>query len=357
VPKKERQAPEPPPERDYGPPDRQLLEADAAELFEAAVRGAGVDPLDERVREGGPWHAAFELLVSLGLLAPDSTGDRYLARDPAGSQAQVVAPLSQRGAELIAESSRWATAFGALSQTWRRSPVAAHGPFTELHDHAAINKFIDAALDDATFEILTAQPQTGRALDQQLVEMSQTEIAALERGVAVRTLYQHAARRNSSTHKYVRTVTRAGGEVRTLDEFFNRLIVFDRALAVIPGAQGTSTAVVVREPSVVAYLVDVYERAWERSRPFANQESDTMRDIAGEQRAMTIRMLIQGYADPASSKRLGVSPRTFAGYVADLKTEFDAETRFQLGYYMGQHGITGDDPSELNSSARSLPSL
>jgi len=349
VPKKERQAPEPP-ERDFGPEDRKLLESDAAELFEAAISEVGIDPTDERVREGASWHAAFEVLVSLGLLAPNSTGDRYLARDPAGSQAQVVAPLSQRGAELIAESSRWATAFGALSQTWRRSPVAAHGPFTELHEHAAINKFLDAALDDATFEILTAQPQTGRALDEQLVENAEREISVLNRGVAVRTLYQHAARRNSSTHRYVRTVTRAGGEVRTLDEFFNRLIVFDRALAVIPGAQGTSTAIVVREPSVVAYLVDVYERAWERSRPFANQESDTMRDIAGEQRAMTIRMLIQGYADPASSKRLGVSPRTFAGYVADLKGEFDAETRFQLGYYMGQRGITGDDPTELTDS-------
>ncbi len=61
---------------------------------------------------------------------------------------------------------------------------------------------------------------------------------------------------------------------------------------------------------------------------------------------MTIRMLIQGYPDPASSKRLGVSPRTYAGYVADLKQEYDAETRFQLGYFMGQRGITGEDPAD-----------
>jgi hypothetical protein len=348
VPKKERQAPRPR-ERDYGPADRQLLESDAAQLFEVAISEIGIDAADERVVDGGPWRAAFEILVSLGLLAPDSAGDRYLARDPAGSQAQVVAPLGQRGAELIAESSRWANAFGALSQTWRRSPVAAHGPFTELRDSTAIVKFLQEAADDATFEVITAQPQTGRGLDQ-LMASAEKEIEALERGVAIRTLYQHAARRNSATHKYVRMVTQKGAEVRTLDEFFNRLIVFDRALAVIPGAAGTSTAVVIREPSVVAYLVDVFERAWERSRPFSNQELDTMRDIAGEQRAMTIRMLIQGYADPASSKRLGVSPRTFAGYVADLKMEFDAETRFQLGYYMGQRGITGDDPAELKDS-------
>jgi hypothetical protein len=38
-----------------------------------------------------------------------------------------------------------------------------------------------------------------------------------------------------------------------------------------------------------------------------------------------------------------VSARTFAGYVADLKEEYDAETRFQLGYTMGQAGVSGTE--------------
>jgi DNA-binding NarL/FixJ family response regulator len=66
-----------------------------------------------------------------------------------------------------------------------------------------------------------------------------------------------------------------------------------------------------------------------------------MNDIAREQRAMTIRMLIEGHSDPVSAKRLGVCARTFAGYVADLKSEYDADTRFQLGYTMGQAGVSG----------------
>ena len=103
---------------------------------------------------------------------------------------------------------------------------------------------------------------------------------------------------------------------------------------------------------MVAYLVDVFERSWERARPFTNRETSLMKDIAAEQRAMTMRMLIEGHSDPVSAKRLGVSPRTYAGYVADLKTEYDAETRFQLGYTMGRMGVSGprgrstDDPAE-----------
>ena len=103
---------------------------------------------------------------------------------------------------------------------------------------------------------------------------------------------------------------------------------------------------------MVAYLVDIFERSWERARPFTSQRDlGRCSDIAAEQRAMTIRMLIEGHADPASAKRLGVSPRTYAGYVADLKDEFEAETRFQLGYAMGQRGISGRETDEPTARA------
>jgi hypothetical protein len=328
----------------FGPEQRHVLETVASELYEEAVSQGGLSTKDNRLSNGSPEHsAAFDLLVQLGLLSPDPSGDRFMARDPAASQARVVTPLGQQGAELITESSRWAQAFGNLSQTWRRSPIAAHGPFTEMHGGPAITRFLEEAIDDAAVDVLTAQPQSNRGTLSQLMAGARREIAALERGVHVRTLYQHSARRHSATHKYARVMTLKGGEIRTLDEFFNRMIVFDRKQAVIPSSEQAMSAIIIREPSVVAYLVDVFERAWERARGFGNQELDTLRDIATEQRAMTIRMLIQGYPDPASSKRLGVSPRTYAGYVADLKQEYEAETRFQLGYFMGQRGVTGDD--------------
>ena len=99
----------------------------------------------------------------------------------------------------------------------------------------------------------------------------------------------------------------------------------------------------MREPAVVAYLVDVFNRSFERARPFVSRDTSVLKDIASEQRAMTMRMLIEGHADPVSAKRLGVSPRTYAGYVADLKAEYEAETRFQLGYTLGRLGVSGHE--------------
>ena len=60
--------------------------------------------------------------------------------------------------------------------------------------------------------------------------------------------------------------------MRTLDEFFNRLIVVDRRVAVIPGKDAEARSRSASR-SVVDYLVDVFERHWERARPFTNRES------------------------------------------------------------------------------------
>jgi sugar-specific transcriptional regulator TrmB len=327
-----------------GRQERTVFEEQSTPLYEEIVATGGIDATDLRIAADGELHATFELLVDVGLISRSEDGLTWRAVDPAAVQAQVVAPLGQQGAELIAESAHWAQAFSTLSHAWRRSPSAVGGPFTEIRG-ATIRTFLDSMVADAQEELLTAQPQDRRGV-KQLDEARVRTIAALDRGVRMRTLYQHAARRGTATRKYVAAVTAAGAEVRTLDEFFNRLIVVDRRVAIIPSHEGLTAAMVISEPSTVGYLVDMFERHWERARPFTSSETSLMRDIAAEQRAMTIRMLLEGRADPAGAKRLGVSPRTYAAYVADLKTEFEVETRFQLGYEMGKRGISGRETDE-----------
>ncbi|WP_134765710.1 LuxR family transcriptional regulator [Nocardioides sp. 1609] len=334
----------------YGPDERALFQDGAATLYEAIVSSGGIDEGDPRIGETGPERAAFDLLVELGLVQLDKDSERWTPEDPATVQSRVVSPLSQQASTLMAESSEWARAFGALSQSWRRSPLStARGPFTYLHLDA-IGPFLAGLVSEAEEEMLTAQPQTGRDAAS-LAAAALRDTAMLERGTKMRTLYQHSARRSAFTAKYVAAVTDRGAEVRTLDEFFNRMIVVDRRVAVIPASDDLQSAIAVREPSVVAYLVDIFERTWERARPFTNRETTTLKDIAAEQRAMTIRMLIEGHSDPVSAKRLGVSPRTYAGYVADLKGEYESETRFQLGYAMGRAGVSGHEAVEERDEA------
>ena len=322
-----------------GPSERQLFESTAASLYEHVVVSAGIPADDPRIAAGADLHEAFELLHELGLVTPGDDA-RWMPVDPTAVQAQVVTPLGQQGAELISESAQWSKIFGSLTHMWRRSPQPGGGPLTEIRGVEAIEGFLASLVRDAEEELLTAQPQAGRNI-KGLADVVERESAALSRGVRIRTLYQHAARRNPDTRQYVAEAVAAGAEVRTLDEFFNRIIVVDRRVALIPKRDDLRVAMVIRESSLVAYLVDMFERHWERARPFTSSETAVVREVAAEQRAMTIRMLLQGRADSAGAKRLGVSPRTYAAYVADLKTEFDAETRFQLGYAMGKRGISG----------------
>ena len=318
------------------PDRRRLFESEAAPLYDEILAARGIAADDERVAEDAATRPAFDLLVELGLVHLDPSSDIWVPADPSTVQSQVVNPLSQQGARLLEESSQWAQTFATLNQSWRRaSHTQPRGPFTYLHGEA-IDAYLRTLVGEAEEEMLTAQPQAGRNAAS-LAAAALRDTQMLERGTRMRTLYQHSARRSSVTRKYVAAVSSRGAEVRTLDEFFNRMIVVDRRVAVIPAGDRLSTAVVVEESAMVAYLVDVFERAWERT---------TMMEIAAEQRAMTIRMLIEGHSDPMSAKRLGVSPRTYAGYVADLKAEYEAETRFQLGYTMGSRGVSGTEPTD-----------
>jgi sugar-specific transcriptional regulator TrmB len=312
-----------------GPEQLQLLESTAGQMYaEIAARGgiAANDPLvaDKKDELG--------LLQRLGLLREPSPG-QYVVVDPQMVQSATVAPMGQRAAQLIGETSSWANAFADLAQTYRRSPATEKGPVSELHGDQ-IDRFLEELLADAREELLTAQPQTGRNAVS-LKAATARDVAALQRGVQMRTIYQHAARRARFQRQYVAKVTAIGAEVRTLDEFFNRLIVVDRRVALVPAAGGQRGAVVIRDPNLVAYLVDMFERNWDRGRPFTLAETEPVSEIAKEQRAMASRMLIEGHPDSASAKRMGVSDRTYAAYLADLKVAYEAQTRFQLGYRMG----------------------
>lgn len=340
------------PEGGYSSEDRLLLETVAGRIYGDAVTQGYLPGKDPRLAKGSSERPAVDLLIDMGLLEVDEERDHLVPVDPSSVQAQIVVPLGQQGAELLNESARWAESLSALARVYRQSSQNQEHALVELHGPDRINKFIGAALADCRQELLTAQPH-GRRPERVLGETLRRDLDTLERGVSMKTLYQHAARHSPATREYVARVTANGAEVRTLDEFFNRLIVIDRRVAIIPGERGDETALAVHERSLVAYLVDIFERSWERALPFTDNELQTHRDIAAETRRMTIRLLVEGHSDPASAKRLGVSTRTYAGYIATLKDEYGVDTRFQLGYAMGREiaherpPIDGDEISDL----------
>jgi hypothetical protein len=330
----------------YGPEERRLLEAAAGRLYSNAAAHGRLPVDDPRLSEGGEFREAADLLVDLGLFVTNDAGTEYLLVDPSTVQNRVVVPMSREGADLLNESAEWAEAFASLGQTYRRATRSEIAPITELRGFPQIDNFLQALVSDSRSEILAAQPY-GRRPANALAQAENRDLRALQRGIKMRTLYQHSARQSPATREYVAEMTAHGAEVRTLDEFFKRLIIIDREVAVIPGSEDHAVAVALRDKSLVAYLVDIFERSWERGRPFTAHEARNEKTIASDVRAMTIRLLVEGHSDPASAKRLGVSTRTYAGYIAALKEEYGVQTRFQLGHAMGRASAPATSPEDL----------
>jgi len=334
----------------YGPDERQLLETTASRIYTNAVAHGSLPADDPRLQED-PQRAALDLLTDIGLLRHDESSNRLFPMDPAAVQSQIVVPLGQQGADLLTESARWADTFSELGKVFRTSPQVTVNPITEVHGLENINGFIAAAVNDCRTELLTAQPH-GRRPANTLAVAEDRDVKALARGTRMRTLYQHSARHSPATREYVADITEQGAEVRTLDEFFRRLIVVDRQVAVVPASDNHHVAIAIYDKSLIAYLVDVFDRSWERAQPFNVSGDLAERHIAADVRAMTIRLLVEGHSDPASAKRLAVSTRTYAGYIAGLKDEYGVQTRFQLGHAMGMEGAEAPvldvaDPEDL----------
>ena len=333
----------------YGADDRRLLGTAATRVYADAVSHGSLRADDPGLATGKQ-RAAVDLLLDMGLLRLDEAAGRLHPVDPVAVQSQVVVPLGLQGAELLAESARWAETFNDLGQVFRTSPQFASSSITEIHGLGNINSFIHAMVNDSREELLTAQPDGRRPADT-LAVAKDRDVKALERGVRMRTLYQHSARHSPATREYVADVVSRGAEVRTLDEFFRRLIVVDQQVAVVPASDNNRVAIAIHDRSVINYLVDVFERSWERGQRFDEGGPRAERNIAADVRAMTIRLLVEGHSDPASAKRLGVSTRTYAGYIAALKEEYGVQTRFQLGHAMGAErrpdGTPADDPDAV----------
>ncbi len=247
--------------------------------------------------------------------------------------ATALADLSQR----VAEEARRTLREPPEEPEPAAQPAGDTPYFTAISGLAEINDAIQQALNQAQHEILTAQPDGPRpqlVLDSALTAI-RTRIAA---GVRMRTLYQHSTRFDEATKRYAREVAKYGVLIRTLPEFFDRLIIVDRLVAFIPANADRTTAMRIEEPSVVRFLADIFERAWDRAEPYPFlpvRAAEAAPEVIPALRDTIRRLLIEGRSDKEIARRLGISLRSLQAHVAHLKDEYQAQHRLQLGYLMG----------------------
>ncbi|MFD9381400.1 LuxR C-terminal-related transcriptional regulator [Streptomyces sp. NPDC059999] len=210
-----------------------------------------------------------------------------------------------------------------------------------------------ASLACAT-EMLSSQPGGGSRIPEAMQEALGRDEAMLKRGIAIRTLYHHTARFNGPSQAYVAAASALGAQYRTAHELFGRLIAFDREIAFIPLNDGSYGAVVIREPSTVAYLCDIFEQTWDLASPFSAAVGQGLEEVAREIHETIIRLLAAGLKDEAIARRLGMSLRTARRHIADIMQELGAGSRFQAGVAAAARGLLEPDPVAPVAAPRSL---
>ncbi|MFG3494551.1 LuxR family transcriptional regulator [Streptomyces sp. NPDC047928] len=287
-------------------------------------------------------HAVDELLGHrLATREAEGPGARLRAVSPYTAAAELVGPeenLLRRRLEVLERTRARLDALGPLYERAYRLHRDS-GAVEVVASRERVMLLIADAAARCAHEVLTVQPGGGRPAGY-LERALPRDLDMLARGVSLRTLYQHTARYSPATQEYVRAVTDAGAEVRTLGELFGKMLVFDRTTAFLPVRDDANGAVVLREPSAVAFLGSVFTHAWHAAEPFGTTYTETtelqLHDSIAE-------LLTTGAKDEVIARKLGMSLRTLRRRVSDLLDELGATSRFQAGFLLARR-LRSDGP-------------
>jgi hypothetical protein len=290
----------------------------------------------------------------------DALLERGAASWPCPEQTADALSLATLAEEVRAIQSKVGQVRAGLTQLWEvqealgKSSESGDG-LRRITGLREINALLTAAASECRQSVATAQPR-GPRQPEVLEQALPRDVAMLGRGVRMRTIYQHTARFSAPTQAYVEKVTALGGEVRTLAEFFERLIVFDRTVAFIPDPEDQQTAVMIRDPAVVAFLVGAFDRVWLTAVPFSSAyESRTEDGIVLAIQQSIARLLLHEEKDAAIARRLGISERNCRGHIAKLMKRLGARNRTHLGYLLASSGLlTADAGADRDESDQSL---
>ncbi|WAL72807.1 helix-turn-helix domain-containing protein [Kitasatospora sp. YST-16] len=311
-----------------------VVTASARDLYKSIINSGGrVSPGSVAAHCGEP----LQELVDIGLLISDVNDPQVLvAVDPQQLADGLSASWQRSALELMTRAASVSSDLHDLTLVYggRISTRQDGGNIEHVSGKTEINRRLSKFMDQAAQEVLSAQPGGGARSFSPAAAIA-LDVDMLRRGVARRTIYQPSTRYSAPAREYVAAMTKEGGEVRTLGEPFTRLIVIDSSIAIIPFDNDNERAAIVMDEAVVAYLVDSFEICWERAIPFPGS-NEVPPEVVSLLRQNIIRMLLQGVGHRVIARNLGLSERTLARHIAELREEYDAETLFQLGWKLAQ---------------------
>ncbi|NGO07570.1 helix-turn-helix transcriptional regulator [Streptomyces sp. HC44] len=276
--------------------------------------------------------AAFNKLIHLASLGPgDETSKSRIAR----IRRSLISFLDRQEEELMRRQKEIATSrqviFQLLAEYAETDAADHHGQTRRLEGMEAIQSLIRTMAGTCTSEVAVFAPGGGQPTES-LDAAKPLDSAVLERGVRVRYVYLDSVRNDGATTEYAQWLTQEGGQVRTVPHLPTRLLIYDRALAIVPvNPQVADAAVIALEDlGVVSALQALFERTWEQASPLGEDRARDAHGLTAQERAV-LELLARGFTDEMIARKLAVSVRTVRRMTASLMTRLNAGSRFQAG--------------------------
>jgi DNA-binding CsgD family transcriptional regulator len=162
---------------------------------------------------------------------------------------------------------------------------------------------------------------------------------ALQRGVAIRAVYQASFSNDNATTEYAQWLADLGGQMRTVPVVPMQMVIVDRELALLPidPDDPSHGAVEIHSAGVLVALCALFEQIWALATPFGEPAPTDDKGLHPQEREL-LRLLAAGHTDESAGRKLGLSKRSVQRMMADLTRRLGAESRFQAGVHAVHQG-------------------
>jgi DNA-binding CsgD family transcriptional regulator/sugar-specific transcriptional regulator TrmB len=282
--------------------------------------------------------AALDHLADLALIWLDS--DRT-AR-PVRHQAGLMALLNKAEAELVTRRLQLDTtrmAITAIAQA--HMTKAPHELANRLDGVDEVRDRLTELAAEAKTECLSFSTGGKQSSDAIAAERPLNEVA-LARGVTIRNVYLDSFRNDPATVAYAEWMAEHGGLSRTVATLPMRMIIVDRAVAIVPVNPDNSRlgALEVTSPGLVAGLHALFENVWNSGTPFGEIVLRDGNGLDAQEREL-LRLYAAGLTDESAARKLGVSVRSVQRIMTSLTERLGTASRFQTAVEATVRGWIG----------------
>ncbi|QKJ18891.1 helix-turn-helix transcriptional regulator [Microbacterium hominis] len=271
--------------------------------------------------------AALAALASRGLVSRDGAGDDEFAASP---------PDVALGALILEHEDRLRqaeTEMLLLEQLYRDAGAGEADVVDVVRGTEAVGQRFNQLQRSARSEVLLFVKGDAVAVDR---DANVEEELAVARGVRYRWVLERSRLEAPGVIDAAREAIAAGLDVRVAGELPTRMLVVDRAIAMVPlAAQGedqSGGALLLHAGGLVGLAIALFERTWLAASHLVATADGTLAEVElDDEEREVLSLLDAGLTDKAIGVRTGTSVRTVQRRVRELMDRADVDTRLQLG--------------------------